>query len=106
MEKDFYKSVLNKKFGVEVIVPEKQERELVHQIIYDELVHGKIRSESREKMKSIIAHLQEKGAKGVILGCTEIPLLISEKDADIPVFDTTKIHAGRAAELAANFSTA
>jgi len=56
-------------------------------------VHGKIRSESREKMKSIIRNLQKKGAEGVILGCTEIPLLISAKDADIPVFDTTKIHA-------------
>ena len=93
MEKDFYKTVLNQKFRVEVMVPEKPEREMVHQIIYEELVHGKIRSESREKMKSIIRNLQKKGAEGVILGCTEIPLLISAKDADIPVFDTTKIHA-------------
>ena len=103
MEKDFYKTVLNQQFGVEVIIPKEAERERVHQIIYEELVHGKIRNESREKMKSIIQHLQKKGAEGVILGCTEIPLLISEKDADIPVFDTTKIHAQKAAKLAANF---
>lgn len=102
MEKDFYKTVLHQKFGIEVIIPGKAERELVHRIIYEELVHGKIRSESREKVKSIILHLQEKGAEGVILGCTEIPLLISQKDADIPVFDTTKIHAEKAAEQAVN----
>ncbi|MFW5756398.1 MAG: aspartate/glutamate racemase family protein [Tangfeifania sp.] len=102
MEKDFYKTVLNQKFGVKVIIPAEAERKLVHRIIYEELVHGKIKSESREKIKSIIAHLQEKGAEGVILGCTEISLLISEKDADIPVLDTTKIHAEKAAERAVN----
>lgn len=102
MEKDFYKIVLSQKFGIEVIVSEKPERELVHRIIYEELVHGKIKNESRKKVKSIIQHLQEKGAEGVILGCTEIPLLISQKDVEIPVFDTTKIHAEKAAEWAAN----
>jgi aspartate racemase len=102
MEKDFYKTVLSEKFGVEVMVPEKPEREQMHQIIYEELVHGKIKNESRKKVKSIIQHLQEKGAEGIILGCTEIPLLISQKDVEIPVFDTTKIHAEKAAEWAAN----
>jgi len=102
MEKDFYKTLLNQQFGMEVIIPGEAERERVHRIIYEELVHGKIRSESREKMKTIIQHLQEKGAEGVILGCTEIPLLISQKDADIPIFDTTQIHAEKAAELAVN----
>jgi aspartate racemase len=97
MEKDFYKTVLKEKFGVEIIVPEEPERELVHQIIYEELVHGIIKNASREKMKSIIRNLQKIGAEGVILGCTEIPLLISQKDVNIPVFDTTKIHAHAAA---------
>lgn len=100
MENDFYKTVLNQKFGVEVIVPEEPERVLVHQIIYKELVHGVIKNESREKIKSIIRNLQKNGAGGVILGCTEIPLLISEKDTEIPVFDTTKIHAHAATLMA------
>ena len=103
MEKDFYKTVLKEKFGVEIIVPEEPERELVHQIIYEELVHGIIKNISREKMKSIIRNLQKNGAEGVILGCTEIPLLISENDTDIPVFDTTKIHAEKAAKWATKF---
>lgn len=98
MEKDFYKDVLLNKFGIEVVVPNEQERDEVHRIIYQELVHGQIKEESRETYKSIILNLENEGAEGVILGCTEIPLLISGSDVNIPVFDTTKIHAEKAVE--------
>lgn len=97
MEKDFYKTVLNEKFGIKVIVPDSPGREVVHQIIYNELVHGIIKSESKEIIKSVIRNLQKEGAEGVVLGCTEIPLLISKSDTEILVFDTTKIHAEKAA---------
>ena len=98
MEKDFYKEVLREKFSIEVIIPNDQEREQVHKIIYGELVQGKIKEESREIYKTIISNLQKKGAKGVILGCTEIPLLISDSDVNIPTFNTTKLHAEKAVE--------
>lgn len=98
MEKDFYKEVLREEFGIEVIIPNEEDREQVHRIIYQELVHGKIREESREEYKEIIARLEKEGAEGVILGCTEIPLLISSSDVNIPVFDTTRIHAEKAVE--------
>ncbi|MDY0103277.1 MAG: aspartate/glutamate racemase family protein [Lentimicrobium sp.] len=98
MEKDFYKEVLLNKFGIEVVIPNEKERDEVHRIIYQELVHGQIKEESREIYKKIIRHLEEEGAQGVILGCTEIPLLISDSDVNIPVFDTTKIHAEKAVE--------
>lgn len=100
MEKEFYKEILTNQFGIEVIIPTLEEREVVHKIIYEELVHGQIKAESREAYKEIIENLKKKGAEGVILGCTEIPLLISSKDVSIPVFDTTKIHAEKAVEWA------
>ncbi len=102
MEKDFYKEVLSNQFGIEVIIPNEKERNIVHKIIYDELVHGDIKIESREAYKSIIENLEKNGAEGVILGCTEIPLLISDSDVNIPTFDTTKIHAEKAVEWALN----
>lgn len=98
MEKDFYKEVLSEKYGIEVIIPNEKEREQVHKIIYGELVHGKILEESREIFKAIISNLKNNGAQGVILGCTEIPLLISATDVNIPIFDTTKLHAEKAVE--------
>ena len=98
MEKDFYKEVLWEQFGIEVIIPGEQERERVHDIIYGELVHGIIKENSREEYKKIIRNLEEGGAEGVILGCTEIPLLISGSDVNIAVFDTTTIHAQKAVE--------
>ena len=98
MEKDFYKEVLREKFSIEVTIPNEQEREQMHKIIYGELVQGKIKEESREIYKTIISNLQKKGAKGVILGCTEIPLLISDSDVNIPTFNTTKLHAEKAVE--------
>lgn len=100
MEKDFYKAVIHNKFGVEVIIPNSEDRNTVHKIIYEELVQGTINDESREKYKAIIGKLQDQGAQGVILGCTEIPLLISDADVSIPTFNTTRIHAEKAVEWA------
>ena len=100
MEKDFYKQLLTNDFGIEVLIPTKEERQLVHNIIYNELVQGKINNSSREVYQTIIKNLEKRGAQGVILGCTEIPLLIKEKDVTIPIFNTTKIHAEKAVEWA------
>jgi aspartate racemase len=93
MEKDFYKTYIFSKFGIEVIIPDKNEREKIHNTIYGELVHGLIKDESRKEFQQIIGNLENRGAEGVILGCTEIPSLISDSDVGIPVFDTTTIHA-------------
>lgn len=100
MEKDFYKEYLNDNYDIEVITPPQEDRDLVHKIIYGELVHGQIKDESREVYKHIISRLVKRGAQGVILGCTEIPLLISESDVNIPTFDTTMIHAEKAVDWA------
>jgi len=99
MEKDFYKDILTA-YGIEVIIPNEYDRNLVHDIIYKELVHGKINNKSKEAYKSVIKDLEDRGAEGVILGCTEIPLLIKQNDVDIPIFDTTKIHAVSAVIMA------
>lgn len=100
MEGEFYKKVLKDKFDIDVVIPEEADREIVHKIIYDELCKGIISEASKEKYKKIINSLALKGAEGVVLGCTEIPLLIKQEDADIPVFDTTTIHAVSAVEFA------
>lgn len=100
MEEDFYKGRLKEKFGLVVVIPEEDERTTVHDIIYNELCLGEIRESSREKMKKSIEHLVSKGAEGVILGCTEIPLLVKQKDAAVPLFDTTLIHAQAAVDRA------
>lgn len=99
MEKDFYKEVL-REWGIEVIIPDAGDREVVHRIIYQELVHGKIETASREMYCQVIGRLAARGAEGIVLGCTEIPLLVSTKDVTVPVFDTTRIHAERAVEWA------
>lgn len=99
MEKDFYKSILNEN-NIEVITPNEEERDIIHSIIYGELVKGIIKDESRDKFKAIISKLQLQGAEGVVLGCTEIPLLISQDDVEIEVFDTSRIHAEKAVEMA------
>ena len=96
MEKDFYKAVLKEQFGIETIIPSEEEREQVHQIIYEELVLGKIEDNSRKVYQQIISKLAKKGAEGVVLGCTEIPLLIKAKDVALPIFDTTTLHAQEA----------
>lgn len=100
MEKDFFKSILLEQFGIEVIIPNEADRELVHKVIYEELVHGKIEATSKEQFQRIINSSVANGAQGVVLGCTEIPLLIKNEDVNISVFDTTKIHAEAAVEFA------
>lgn len=100
MEQDFYRSRIEKKFNIKVIIPGNDERQIVHDIIYNELVVGKIIKHSKEEFKKIIKNLELNGAEGVILGCTEIPLLIKQEDCDIPIFDTTTIHAKEAVEEA------
>ena len=99
MTQDFYKQRLIDR-GIRVLIPDEGDIETVNTVIFDELCVGKIRDVSREKLKEIITKLKCKGAEGVILGCTEIGLLIHQSDVDIPVFDTTVIHARKAAELA------
>lgn len=100
MKQDFYKKVLKEKFNIDVIIPNEADSEIVHEIIYTELCKGIINESSKEKYKKIIKNLELNGAEGVILGCTEIPLLIKQEDVDIPVFDTTTIHAISAVEFA------
>lgn len=99
MEGDFYKNVLEK-YNIEVIIPGEEDRKTVHNIIYNELILGKINDVSRQKYVEIINRLASKGAKGVVLGCTEIPLLIKQKDVEINVFDTTELHAKEAVKYA------
>lgn len=98
MEQDFYKQKLID-HGLEVIIPNKEDRNLVHKIIYNELCQGITKDDSKNIYKQIIKKLQDQGAQGVILGCTEIGMLIDQNDVDIPVFDTTFIHAQKAVEL-------
>jgi aspartate racemase len=97
MEQDFYRQRLVERHGLEVLVPLADERETVHRVIYDELCLGVVREESRERYRRIISALVERGAQGVILGCTEIGLLVGEGDADVPLFDTAALHARHAA---------
>lgn len=99
MERDFFKNILMDK-GIDVIVPGQKDRDLVHEIIYKELVRGEITLASKKIYLEIIDDLKEKGAQGIILGCTEIPLLIGPEDTDMPLFNTTKIHAEKTVELA------
>jgi aspartate racemase len=100
MEEDFYRGRLTEKQGLEVIIPTERERDIVHRVIFDELCLGEIREPSKEQYVRIMDHLVRDGAEGIILGCTEISLLIQEEDNQIPLFDTTKIHAVAAVEYA------
>ena len=100
MEEEFYKGRLSQKYGLSVIVPNAQEREIVHRVIYDELVVGKIQQHSKEQYIGIIEQMVSLGAEGVILGCTEIGLLVHQEDSRVPLFDTTRIHAEAAVEYA------
>jgi aspartate racemase len=102
MEQDFYKGRLLDKHGIQVLIPEEECLEKVHRIIYDELVKGIIRDESKETYQQIIGTLIERGAEGIILGCTEIPMLVKQADCTVPVFDSTMIHALQAVQLALN----
>jgi aspartate racemase len=100
MESDFYKEILQNEYGIEVMIPNEQDRISVHRIIYEELVHGKITDESRRIYQDIINKSVGRGALGVIMGCTEIPLLIKKEDVSIPIYDTTRIHAETAVDFA------
>ena len=100
MEHDFYKGRLIDNFGLDVLIPEKADRDIVHRVIYDELVQGKIIDASRGEYRRIMNDLLSKGAEGIILGCTEIELLVKEGDCKAPLFPTTRIHAVAAVEKA------
>lgn len=93
MEQDFYRGRLEQRHGLEVLVPEADDRALVHRVIYEELVAGQVRQASRDAYRTVIARLIDRGAEVVILGCTEIMLLVGEGDATVPLFDTTRLHA-------------
>lgn len=98
MQQDFYKSILIDK-GLNVIIPDEEDIEFINNVIFNELCCGEINPKSKQKFIEIVEKLKKKGAEGVILGCTEIVMLISQKDIDIPVFDTTAIHAETAAQM-------
>ncbi|GGG12565.1 racemase [Dokdonia pacifica] len=98
MEKDFYTKTLMNDFGLEILIPDMNDRQIVHDIIYNELVKGQFTDVAKQKNINIINKLKNQGAQGVILGCTELPILISALDTDIPIFDTSKIHAYKAVE--------
>ncbi|MEM9243635.1 MAG: aspartate/glutamate racemase family protein [Pseudomonadota bacterium] len=100
MEEDFYKGRLIEQHGLEVIIPDTAERAIIHDVIYNELCQGIINDNSRQRYKTVIQSLIDKGAAGIILGCTEIGLLIKQKDVTLPVFDTTFIHSQQAVEFA------
>jgi aspartate racemase len=98
MEQDFYKARLQNAFGLDVLVPSQPERDEVHRIIYDELCLGQVNDVSREAYRRVMGQLVSEGAQGIILGCTEIGLLVSEKDSPVPLFDTTALHAQAAVD--------
>jgi aspartate racemase len=100
MEQDFYVGRLRDRHGLDVLVPNEADRRIVHDVIYSELCVGTIRESSREEYGRIMRDLAERGAECVLFGCTEIDLLVSEEDAPVPVFDTTRLHVARAIELA------
>lgn len=100
MEMDFLKNRLADRFGIETIIPDQGDRDRVHTVIYDELVKGQIKDDSRATYLEIIDKLTANGAEGIILGCTEIPLLVKPEDTPAVLFDTTQLHSERAVELA------
>jgi aspartate racemase len=100
MEGEFYKGRLAQKHDLEVFVPDSPDQETIHRVIYEELVFGRIEPSSRRQFVSIIERLVAEGAQGVILGCTEIGLLVKDEDSPVPLFDTTRIHAEAAVDMA------
>jgi aspartate racemase len=100
MEGHFYQGRLRDRFAIEVLVPGEDDMDTIHQIIYDELCEGKIKASSRRVCADIIGKLVNKGAEGIVLGCTELPLLIQPGDIHAPIFDTTRLHAEAAVTLA------
>lgn len=100
MEKDFYVKILEDFYELEVRIPETEERQVIHDIIYNELVKGVVTENSKRACIRIIENLEKEGVEGIILGCTELPLLISPDDVSVPTFDTTTIHAAEAVKMA------
>lgn len=100
MEQEFYRDRLSERHGLRVIVPGPDDRETIHRIIYEELCLGIVTTDSRDAYRRIMANLTSQGAQAIILGCTEISLLVNQKDSEVPLFDTTGIHARAAAEEA------
>jgi aspartate racemase len=100
MEQDFYRARLEQQHGLRVLVPDQADRDTVHRVIYEELCLGRISDASREAYQAVIGRLVTEGAQAVILGCTEISLLVGPRDVDIPLFDTTRLHAVHSAEWA------
>lgn len=103
MEQDFYRGRLTEKHNIEVITPDSADREIINRIIYEELCLGIINETSRQEYRRIMGKLEQQGVQGIIFGCTEITLLVNAQDANVPVFDTTAIHAKAAAEYALKF---
>ena len=106
MEQDFYAGRLRERFGIDVLVPAAAERKAVHDIIYGELCLGAVRDSSRDRYLSIIDRLAGRGAEAVVLGCTEIGMLVTPEFTDVPLVDTTAVHAARAVELALDAAVA
>ena len=106
MERGFYRDRLQEAHGLEVLVPEEPDRTVVHQVIYDELVQGVIRDDSRKRYQDIIGRLRRRGAEGIIAGCTEIELLINADDLQLPYFPSTRLHALAAVDMALAADTA
>ena len=100
MVEDFYKGRLKETYGLDVLIPNEPEMDVIHQVIYEELCLGKILGRSRQQYLDVIDRLKGEGAEGVILGCTEIGLLVKQEDTDVPLFDTTEIHARAAVDVA------
>lgn len=104
MEQEFYKGRLKSRFGLDVLVPDADDRTLVHRVIYDGLVQGRVEQTSRDAYRGVIARLAARGVAALILGCTEIMLLVRPEDSPIPLFDTTRIHVEAAVERALSIS--
>jgi aspartate racemase len=100
MEEDFYRDRLSERHGLQVLIPKQENREIVHRVIYEELCLGKVVPGSRAEYRRVMAELISQGAEAIILGCTEISLLVSQTESEVPLFDTTSIHARKAAEWA------
>ncbi|MEA3420628.1 MAG: aspartate/glutamate racemase family protein, partial [Acidobacteriota bacterium] len=105
MEQDFYKGRLLEKHEIEAIIPPLDERKIIHDILYNELCLGEIKKASKDKFRTIISNLVARGAEGIILGCTEIPLLVDQEDYEVLLFDTTTIHAKAAVKYAISVSS-
>ena len=100
MGEDFYKGRVSEKYDIEVIVPDAPQQEIVHNVIYSELIMGEIKDDSRQRYLEVIDQLHAQGVQAVILGCTEIALLVQQQHTSVPLYDTTEIHSAQAVKLA------